>query len=220
MKKIVTRVIGFLFVVILGQSQLMAKSLYIKVINSDSYSKYKSDERYHNLPLKSKFYVDEFLEVLNLNQQDTIIWAYKTGRLYGYGYTLSAISWKESMGGYIPINLFDKPWGSCGIFHNNLKTVVNFEKLEGKTFIVNHFNLNKLCASLQNDPEYSLMEAIKVLDDAKRRYKNDWMKIWAHYNGGFSHPNFNYAKDIYYRIQALKFIFELQHISNNIKEVE
>ncbi len=195
-------------------TQLFANKMYLKVIKSDTFKEYHTEKDFKYLPLKSKFYVVSYLEDLSLRQQNIIFWAYKTGKLYGYGYTLAAISWKESLGGMVPINLFDRPWGSCGIFHNNLKTVVEFMKRDKKFFIINHFNLNKLCAKLQKNPRYSLIESVKVLNDAKRLYKNNWLKIWAHYNGGFVHPNYNYAKDIYYRIKALKFIFQ------NKKEIE
>jgi len=164
---------------------ITSAGIYKKIIKSETYSEYKNEISFKKLPLKSKFYAVQFLEDLSLDQQETIIWAYKTGKLYGYGYTLAAIAWKESLGGLVKINLFDKPYGSCGIFHNNLKTVIDFMKREHKTFIVNKFNLNKLCTELQDRPEYSLIEAIKVLADAKRRYKNNWIKIWAHYNGGY-----------------------------------
>jgi hypothetical protein len=187
-----------------------AGSIYKKVIRSETFKEYKNIPSFKRLPLKSKYYVVQFMEDLFLNQQQNIFWAYEVGKNYGYGYTLAAIAWKESLGGAVDINLFDKPWGSCGIFHNNLKTVVEFIRQSGQKFIVNKFNLNKLCAELQHNPEYSLIEAVKVLNDAKKRYKNNWLAIWAHYNGGWRKPNYKYAKDIYYRIQALNFIINYE----------
>ncbi len=207
MKKIL-----FLILILSNVFAYNHKWLMKQVITSDSYTEYKTNRTYHNLPLVSKFYIKEFLEDLSLNQQQTLIWAYKLGKQFGYEYSLSAIAWKESLAGKVDINLFDKPYGSCGIFHNNLKTVVNFMRANHEVFIINRFNLNKLCAELQHDPEYSMIEAVRVLRDAQRKYKNNWMKIWAHYNGGWAHPNKKYAKDIYYRIKALRFIFKTEKI--------
>jgi len=196
-----------LIFLILFLPTLLSASIYKKIIKSQTYHEYHYENSFRKLPLKSKFYVVQFLEDLSLSQQETIIWAYKTGKLYNYGYTLAAIAWKESLGGLVKINLFDKPYGSCGIFHNNLKTVIGFMKREHKTFIINKFNLNKLCSELQDQPEYSLYEAVKVLNDARQKFKNNWFDIWAYYNGG-KNPNYKYAKDIYYRIKALNFIFK------------
>ena len=208
MKKIILFLLIFISVV-------EAKNkIYLKVIRSETYKEYKNYSEFKKLPLMSKFYVVQFIEDFSLNQQETIFWAYETGKLYDYGYTLAAIAWKESLGGAVDINLFDRPWGSCGIFHNNLKTVVEFIKQDRKKFIINKFNLNRLCSKLQHDPEYSLIEAIKVLNDAKKKYGKNWIKIWAHYNGGWKNPNYDYAKDIYYRIQAFKFILNYERRSN------
>ena len=194
------------------------KSFEIKVIKkTEEYKNFSDQEEFKKLNIISKYYVISFLKDLTLKQQQTILWAFETGKQFDLSYSLAAIAWKESLGGLVDINLFDKPYGSCGVFHNNLKTVIGDMTPEDH-FILNKFNLNKLCSKLQHNRDYSLMEAVKVLRCFQKKYKNNWMKIWAAYNGGNAHPNKNYAKDIYFRIQALKYIITIYY-ENNIQYI-
>jgi len=175
--------------------------------NLSTYKDFSKNKNFRRLNGITKFYIISFLKNLNLRQQRNILWAWKVGKQYDLSYSLAAIAWKESLGGMVDINLFDKPYGSCGMFHNNLVTVINDMSKEDN-FIINKFNLNKLCAKLQHNKTYSLVEAVKVLQYFRHKYKNNWLKVWAGYNGGNRHPNKSYAKDIYYRTQAIKYIIE------------
>jgi len=147
--------------------------------------------------------------------QEGIIWAYQQGSKQDLGLTLAAIAWQESHGGLIPLNLFDKPWGSCGMFHNYLKTVVHQKRLDGEPFVITKYNLNKLCIELIENPDYSLSEAVKVIMVYKRKYHDNWMKIWAAYNGG-SRPNYKYAKSIYWKVKAFKIIYHYYVVNNGL----
>ena len=159
---------------------------------------HKLGKAYKNLPLMSKFYVKEFNKDLTLKQQNLLINVYLRAKKYNLKYTLTAIAWKESNAGAIPVNVFDP---SCGVFHNNLKVV-------GKSvnnFIPSKYNYNKLCNKLITDTEFSMDQAVRVIRYFQKYYHNNWMKIWGAYNGGF-HPNKKYAKDIWYRIKAIKYV--------------
>jgi len=172
--------------------------ILIGVLFANSY-----DKSFYKLPKKSQMYVKEFNEELSISQQQTIYWAYKTGELYDLKWTLSAIAWKESFGGLVKVNLFDGKYGSCGIFMNNLETVLTTSNIK-----ITKWNLNKICTQLVDNPEYSLIEATKVIRHYQKYCHNNWLCIWAHYNGGYAHPNYKYAKDIWYRIQAIKYLFK------------
>ncbi len=156
--------------------------------------------RFSKLHFMVKYYTIEYIK-MSPSQIETLHWSFNTGKLYDLEYSLTAIAWKESNAGQIPINLYDGNWGSCGIFHNNLRTVIKNEN-------PSKYYRNKICAELIKNPEYSLVEAIKVLRHFQNVYKNNWTKIWAGYNGGYSQSKSAkfYARDIYYRTQALKFL--------------
>ena len=112
---------------------------------------------------------------------------------------MMAIAWKESLGGLYTVNLQDP---SCGIFHNNINTVLKRHPEIRDT----GFNRNVLCSKLQEDIRFALEETKKELDFWKKYHKSNWNKVWSSYNGGFR-GNPEYSDDIKNKIKAFKIMY-------------
>lgn len=137
------------------------------------------------------------LETLSRRQLFTLADAYRAGRQYGYGLSLAAIAWQESLAGEIKINYADP---SFGIFHANIKTVASREG------VTNGFVKNKLAQRLIDDPAYAVKHAVAELDYWHSQYGDNWMRIWASYNGGWnwdSRQAQNYAESIRRKVKTL-----------------
>jgi len=157
--------------------------------------------------------VKEFYH-LPLEAQKNIFWAYTKGKKYDLSYSLAAIIWQESVGGLYPINLFDKPYGSCGRFHNNIKTVIQDHPEWGfyKNKKLTKYQINKICSKLILNPDFSLQSAVKILNFYRHKYHGNWKRIWASYNGGnnirYNTAAQNYSYKIYIKVQALSRIVD------------
>ena len=171
------------------------------------FSNIKKSLEYKKANYLVKREVNDFLD-LSDNQIETLFWVYKKAAPYDLSYTLTAIAWQESLGGYIPINLFDRPWGSCGLFHANLKSVVERHPELKLGRYPSKFQLNKLCAELIHNKNFALKEAIKEIFYWKKIFKGNWIKIWAAYNAGWNWKTsgISYARNIALKIKALKII--------------
>lgn len=133
---------------------------------------------------------------LSETQRETLVQAYEYGEPYGYGYSLAAIAWKESMAGVYKINYSDP---SFGVFHNLLTTVA---RREGVT---SGFVKNQLAQRLVDDFEYSASHAIAELNTWRRYHKGDIYLTWASYNAGtYYKAGIGYADNIKSKVQTLQ----------------
>ena len=172
-----------------------------------NFSNIKKSFEYKKANYLVKKEINNFLDLSN-RQIETLFWVYKKAFSYDLSYTLTAIAWQESLGGYVPINLFDKPWGSCGLFHANLKSVIDRHPELKLGRYPSKFQLNKLCAELIHNKNFAFQEAVQEIFYWKKIFKGNWLKIWAAYNAGWNWKTagMSYAKKIAIKIKALKII--------------
>tara|TARA_R110000803_G_scaffold13482_9_gene37907 strand:- start:1539 stop:2066 length:528 start_codon:yes stop_codon:yes gene_type:complete len=136
------------------------------------------------------------LHSMNAKQINIMVQSYILGEKQDLGYTLSAIAWKESQAGSYPINISDP---SFGVHHILITSAIKRSGLKDTSF-----NRNRLAAKLL-EHKVSSMYAIQELKFWQRKYENDWIKVWASYNAGYSWQNgLKYANDIKQRIQLIK----------------
>lgn len=139
------------------------------------------------------------------SQFEVITRAYTIGEPHNLGYSMAAIVWKESSAGKVLINTSEHSYGP---FQINLRTAM---RRAGGEF--NAFRKNQLATQLL-DLEFSSAFAIKELEYWISVHGENWLKVWASYNGGWSHdkpaPRL-YALDIAAKIQQLKGCFEVQN---------
>lgn len=136
------------------------------------------------------------VQKLSDSQVGVIVKAYHLGEPDGYGYTLAAIAWQESLAGVVKVNAFDP---SFGIFHINLTTA---SKREG---ITSNFSKNMLAQRLIDDDSYNAYHAMQELDFWKAQHKGNWRKMWASYNGGWNWKKAgSYAEAIATKIKIIR----------------
>lgn len=117
-------------------------------------------------------------------QKQIILRSYEVGKPYDIGYTLAAISVKESTAGKYQIN-FNDP--SCGIYHNLLSSVLS--RLGYKD---NYMNRSMICTQLIYDTAFAEQQAIEELLFWKRKYEGQplaWQHMIQSYNAGYNHNN-------------------------------
>lgn len=133
---------------------------------------------------------------LDYEQRNTILRSYFRGEPYGFGYSLAAIAWKESMGGAVLVNANDP---SFGVYHILLDTAAKREGIKGG------FAKNQLAHRLVTDEDFAASHAIQELSFWQKKYKDDWLKIWASYNAGHKHQyGEEYAKDIQHKVKVIR----------------
>lgn len=134
---------------------------------------------------------------MTINQKIILDRSYQLGKEFNFGYTLSAIAWKESNAGEWLVNIQDP---SFGVFHNHINSVMSrHPEIEDTPF-----NRNRVASMLIGDIEFSGAESIAELEFWEGIHGDaNWMKIWASYNGGWI-GNPSYAREIKARIIILK----------------
>lgn len=119
-------------------------------------------------------------------------------------YSLMAIVIKESSLGKNQINFKTEDYGP---FQANIKTVL--KRLKVKDTLKNRaFYANKLVS----DVGFATANAIIELEYWKKVHKDNWAKIWASYNTGFSYETktgVKYATSIFEIIKKLKLEYNL-----------
>lgn len=134
---------------------------------------------------------------LDSSQLQTLLDAFHLGLDHGYGYTLSAIAWKESLAGKVKVNYADP---SFGVFHVNLTYAARRDSVKTR------FTKNILAQRLIDDMTFSARHAMQVLDDGKRVVETGrWRDIWAYYNGGQNWREVpHYSADIARRVRIIQ----------------
>jgi hypothetical protein len=135
---------------------------------------------------------------LSDKQLGILVKSYHAGVDDGFGYSLAAIAWKESLAGVIKINAFDP---SFGIYHISLTTAASREGVSG------NFRKNMLAQRLIDDDDYAAYHAIQELKGWSVRHNGDWRLMWASYNGGNSWHKAKpqaYAKEIAERVRMIQ----------------
>lgn len=146
------------------------------------------------------------LNSLSVQQYKVLVKTYVKGYPFDYGYTLTAIAWKESCFGKYPINLGDP---SFGVFHSLLSTVVSRNNVSET-----YWNTSRIAERLLLDFDFSFSQALAEL----KFWENYWTskgvsRVWSHtvqsYNAGFNrNVEAPYRDDILLRIQILKKFFK------------
>jgi len=135
---------------------------------------------------------------LSDDQITTLVHSYWAGKPEGFGLTLAAIAWRESMAGEVLINHADP---SFGPFHANIRSASVRAKAETT------FRQNLVAQRLIDDFDYAAWHALEELKYWQSQYGEDWQKIWASYNGGWNYRSpdaQDYAKDIRYKVVQLR----------------
>ena len=134
---------------------------------------------------------------LDSEQLQTLLDSFKLGIDQGYGYSLAAIAWKESLAGKVKVNYADP---SFGVFHVNVTYAARRDN------VTSGFRKNILAQRLMDDMPFAARHAMQVLDDGKRSVgTGKWRDIWAYYNGGSNWKSVpHYAADIARRIRVLQ----------------
>lgn len=135
------------------------------------------------------------MDTMTSEQKQLLTTVYTKTAGTGYQLTLTAIAWKESRGNIWPVNVNDP---SCGVFHTKITNVMKRESIEDSAF-----RRNVVCAKLMDDLDFAIKHAMLELDFWDKKYRGDWRKIWASYNGGHS-GNKTYGKEISEIISVLR----------------
>lgn len=116
-------------------------------------------------------------------------------------YSLVAISLKESTLGKYMLNINDNKSLDCGLFQNNVRSVLKREKMKyGK------YNQIEVCQRLLFDTSYSIYHAKQELMYWKKN-RGTWAKAYLSYHRGYkfkSPKGKAYSKDIQVIIEVLK----------------
>jgi len=169
---------------------------------------------------------DYYKEINNMtvNQKKMMLRAYIYGYKQNYGYTLTAIAWKESSFGVFKLNTHDghklKYKGSYGVFHILLNSVMMKENNKS------HWHASRIAEKLYNDTKYCAGKSLEELLYWQRYWKNkNVTKVFSHTVGSYNQGTVSinsikgnlYAKDILLRISALKKYFKAHNINELLK---
>lgn len=113
-------------------------------------------------------------------------------------WSATAIAWQESQFGRWQININKNNSWDCGIFQNNILSVLNHQDIPH-----NRYNKKEICTDLIIDFDYAYINFAKEIKFWERVHKGNWDKIWSSYNGGWK-GNKYYSKSISSRIFVLK----------------
>ena len=144
------------------------------------------------------------------DQQDVVNRAYQLGVDNDMGWSLAAIAFKESSAGRVLVNDITKDYGVFGI---NINTATRrTQKLLGGVSLTDE-QIYGLSRHLTSDFNDGAMFAIFELTFWIKVHGEDWKKIWAGYNGGYSRSNASlaYSDDI---IKIMKKLKKLKCIKN------
>lgn len=162
-------------------------------------------------PYKVKRYASVFNK---LSEEQKLIFAasYFNGAKKNLGLTQAAIIWKESHFGKVLVNKTDGLYGSYGLGQILLSTAMSRNGIKDTSK-----NRDAMILKLTSDNAFNLKEGLeelvgwrKIHRDIKKR--KDWL-MWTigSYNNGHksisNEKGLKYAKDVEYRIEALKYYF-------------
>ena len=119
-------------------------------------------------------------------------------------YTLMALAIKESSVGKNQINLITNDFG---VFQGNIKSVVRRQNIDD--------NLNTrrfLAKKLLSDAGFAMANAIEEVNYWRKVHKEDWPRVWASYNTGWSYKTktgLAYSNDVFEINKKLKYEYKL-----------
>ena len=152
------------------------------------------------------FYNFAFSNSLGLSQKDILILkkikSLTDDRMMKY--TLMALAIKESSVGKNQINLISNDFG---LFQSNIKSVIRRQKVQD-----NLFNRKYFANKLLSDVGFATANAIVEIDFWRKVHKENWVKVWASYNTGWSYKSDTgviYATNVFDIIKKLKFEYNL-----------
>jgi len=148
-------------------------------------------------------YIKELNE-LNIEQRQVLYKVFARAKSDNLSWTAAAVAWEESKFGewQIPLDIHGSL--DCGIFHNNVPTLLK------KYHMPNTMkNRSKVCSRLIYHSEWSYNEFKDNITYWKKLRHNDWSRVWIGYNGGFSNSkkSMAYSKRIAMRIKAIKIVY-------------
>ena len=119
-------------------------------------------------------------------------------------YTLMALAIKESSVGKNQINLVTNDFG---VFQGNIKSVVRRQNIDD-----NLNTRNFLAKKLLSDAGFAMANAIEEVNYWRKVHKEDWPRVWASYNTGWSYKTktgLAYSNDVFEIIKKLKYEYKL-----------
>lgn len=132
---------------------------------------------------------------LTNSQVGVIYKSYDRGAQDNLGYTLAAISWRESSLGKYRVNPTSSDYGAYGI---NYKTIQRIDK-------VGHYQSIKTIQEVIFDDDKGVKYALETLRWNLRHFKGDWSKALAMYNKGHQWRSGDaYVKDISIKVRQLR----------------
>ena len=141
---------------------------------------------------------------MSAEQKKTLQWAHDYGLKHGLGESMRAICWQESSGG---VNLENDKDGSYGPFGGKVLIVSTrfYKTWPGKP---RPELLKQTKYMLINNPAFAAAACVNELQYwQKQRGADQWTKIWASYNAGWSWwKGRGYAADITAKIKFLRTI--------------
>lgn len=136
-------------------------------------------------------------------QKELIRYLYEKGKTFGFSKTLVVIAWKESSFG-IQLTNDRGEWSGGPLGLSYWHTAIR------------HFNTEQPSPSqiyyveqrLKEDIDFAIKHAVIHLRRGIDKFGNNWMKIWAFYNGGNKHWDSPmakaYAKDFNKKVRIVR----------------
>lgn len=134
-------------------------------------------------------------------QLNTMATAYHVGKSQDLGFTLAAISWRESRAGEDVVSMRSGlKAANMGAFQNKVKTVGDREGCKNRKCYAN------VAIKLLTDQEYAASAALDEMQFWLAYYKKNVRKSLSSYNAGFSrNPSSNaYASDVVKKAKYLQ----------------
>ncbi|CAL9993710.1 unknown function [Vibrio phage K397] len=148
--------------------------------------------------------------VFGQDQLEVLQFSYDMGEPHDLGWSMAAISWKESSAGRELVRIDGKKYNmvSYGIYHSLLKYASKRAGCKSRACEA------QLIQDLMTDPVRAAEEAIKELQYWQGYHGEDqWLDIWRGYNDGFqkSEDGYGYAANIADKVRYLKTCLNLEN---------
>jgi len=159
-------------------------------------------------PLKPESVLAKELTKLDKGQQELLFKSYIYAEQNGYGYTLTAVAWKESNFGKIVANPKEGKYGTYGPYQSKVEDVLARNHLKPTKD-----NIAKVREQLLHDLKFAANDAIIELkawdhSHAKKKKVNVYRSTLAAYNAGTAAEKSSlgkgYAEDIVHRLPIVK----------------
>lgn len=134
-------------------------------------------------------------------QLNTLATAYHIGKTQDLGYTLAAISWRESRAGEDVVSMrYGLKAANMGAFQNKVKTVGDREGCKNRKCYAN------VAVKLLTDQEYAAQAALDEMQFWLTYHKQNVRKSLSSYNAGFARNSASnaYAADVVKKAKYLQ----------------